>query len=265
MGLVLALLPASAHGASEIPEYPTGVRPANNALVDEMVRVGLRFWSDRRVYPARPTMMLAEHVGRTSTPGVEADAGTIGTTIYLLSSSGYSPLADVQMHPREREAATALCGEIVHELGHVARLTFPDNPSDPAHSPDPDSVMASDGGDPPWVCRAWARDRANAALRRARSRTMSDVSPRFPFRADDGKSAGETESRGNEDRTTPVGRASGGKPSHARACGVQCPNWNAPGRVRTSNLRLSRPVLYPIELRGRTENGNGSGQGVASQ
>ncbi len=34
-----------------------------------------------------------------------------------------------------------LCSVVVHEYGHIARLRFPDNPTDPGHSPDPDSIM----------------------------------------------------------------------------------------------------------------------------
>jgi hypothetical protein len=32
---------------------------------------------------------------------------------------------------------------MVHEFGHLAGITFPDNPQDPVHSPDPDSIMYS--------------------------------------------------------------------------------------------------------------------------
>jgi hypothetical protein len=105
-------------------------------------------------------MLLAEDLGPAGSNGEPALGRTAGCVIWLASSSEHSLLGYVQAHPRDRQVAATFCRLVVHELAHTAGLTFSDNPADPAHSPDPNSVMAAGGGDPPWACRVWARDRA---------------------------------------------------------------------------------------------------------
>ncbi len=77
-------------------------------------------------------------------------------------------------------------------------------------------------------------------------------------------------SGGKTNRTSPLFRFDNGRtqteyftlliPLSAVSCKTKKPratqrvlvvSQNTPGRIRTSNLRLRRPTLYPIELRGR--------------
>jgi hypothetical protein len=52
-----------------------------------------------------------------------------------------------------RASWRAACSALVHEYGHAIGLTFPDNPEDPAHSPDPSSVMYDHFGPLSHECR----------------------------------------------------------------------------------------------------------------
>lgn len=52
---------------------------------------------------------------------------------------------EVRLSPRWRAwPLNYLCLVMAHELGHLTGITFPENPGDPVHSPDPRNLMYAD-------------------------------------------------------------------------------------------------------------------------
>lgn len=141
------LAAADARASAQAAYGATVVRPARNAMVDEIRGLAVAFWSDRDVdVPPGESYLIDRCDG--------CHAYEVGPDIYVIASM----VADVQAHRMWEVAAGTLCATVVHEVGHAGGL---------GHTAT--GVMSADV-EIPWPCRRWARDRRAEALsiRRAR-------------------------------------------------------------------------------------------------
>jgi hypothetical protein len=69
-----------------------------------------------------------------------------------------------------------LCPIVVHEFGHLAKLTFPDNPEHPSHSADPTNIMYPTGPASVWPL-ACGPAREEVKVTRGEEESETDLEP----------------------------------------------------------------------------------------
>lgn len=138
---------------------PPGDRPANNALIAEVVPIVYRFWEDRDVHPC-PRAQLDVRLASDLSDGLPWQKafgrGQLGgCKVWFLTSL----VANAQSHRAGNDWATYLCRTAMIEIGHTAGLDD-DYGSESVMDPAADFVHGT-----PFVCRQWSADRRRAARR----------------------------------------------------------------------------------------------------
>lgn len=171
---VVVALAAATPARAEVtppPDMAAAVVAAPSSVRAGALAAATQDWVDRGVRPC-PADQLVILANPSYT---YADAAALGCRIWLYASALWMQHESVA-RPTNWSIAAGFCSLLEHELGHSAwsdltggytGLVFPDNPADPMHSPDPDSIMNAISATDSWGCTVWARARARAARTRA--------------------------------------------------------------------------------------------------
>lgn len=139
------LLPAAADAWT-----PPGDRPANNALIAQIVPIVYRFWEDRDVHPcprAQLDLRLADDLSDGKPWQRAYGRGQLGgCKVWLLTSL----VASAQGRRPGNDWATYLCRTATIEVGHTAGLDD-DYGSDGVMDPSADFTHGT-----PFACRQWS-------------------------------------------------------------------------------------------------------------
>ena len=170
--LALALFLALAGTAQASPDYP-GMHGLDQPEIHQIVDLGTKFWADRGITVAPPTLLTAKTVGNYADGGmVTPFAGEPRCRAWSPSNGGEAMVVcrDDFVYPHlgqirnrylpiyiRRDAFITLCRTYFHEFGHVGGIAMPAWIDGRWHDNHTESGIMSKDMTTPGVCIQTAR------------------------------------------------------------------------------------------------------------